>query len=55
MSYGAQQKTEKGNQYRHVKSGGKIQKKFQHRRQRQKMKDLNYIPQYNRYEAGWGD
>lgn len=53
MSYSAEQKTEKGSQPRYVKSGGKTEKKKQHRRIRQKMKNLNYVPQYNRYEAGW--
>lgn len=55
MSYGAQQKTEKGSQSKYGKSSGKIQKKFQHRRMRQKMKDNSFTPHYNRYEAGWGD
>jgi hypothetical protein len=53
MSYSAQQKTEKGSQPRCCKSGGKISKKFQHKRLRRKMKDLDYVPKYNRYEAGW--
>jgi hypothetical protein len=54
MAYGAQQITEKGNQPRWVrKSPGKINKKFQHRRMRQRMKDLNFVPHYNRYEGGW--
>lgn len=53
MSYSAEQKTEKGSQSKLSKGAGKINKKFQHRRMRNKMKDLDFVPKYNRYEAGW--
>lgn len=55
MSYSAQQKTEKGHQPRYGKSGRKINKKFQRRRMRNKMKKIDFVPHYNRYEAGWED
>lgn len=53
MSYSAQQKTEKGSQPKYVKGSGKVNKKFQHKRMRNKMKNLEFTPHYNRYEAGW--
>lgn len=55
MSYSAMQITECGNQPRHGKPKKKFAKKCQHRRIRRKMKDLNFVPQYNRFEAGWVD
>lgn len=55
MAYGAEQITEKGNQPRHGKPKHKLAKKMHHRRIRNKMKDLNYVPKYNRYEKGWVD
>lgn len=54
MSYGAQQIMEKGHYGKyHKKPKGKVNKKFQHRRMRNKMKNFDFVPQYNRYEAGW--
>lgn len=55
MSYGFEQIKEKGNQPRHVNKGRavKIQKKNRHRWMRQKMKDPDFVPQNNRYTAGW--
>lgn len=54
MSYSAEQVKEKGHYSKyHKKVPKKTNKKFQHRRMRQKMKDLDFVPQYNRYEAGW--
>lgn len=54
MSYSAEQITEKGSQPKFVKKrAGKTNKKFQHKRIRRKMKNPDYVPQYNRYEAGW--
>lgn len=57
MSYGAEQIVEKGNQPKYVSKGksAKIQKNNQHRYIRQKMKNLDYVPQYNRYKGGWVD
>ena len=53
MSYGAEQIVSKGSQSKFVSKGksAKIQKNNHHRWMRQKMKDLNFIPQYNRYKG----
>ncbi len=54
MSYSAAQITEKGNQPRNVKkSPHKTNKKFQHRRMRQAMKKLDFVPHFHKYESGF--
>jgi hypothetical protein len=55
MSYSVEQITEKGNQPRHVSKGrsAKTQKKNRHRWMRQKLKNLDFVPQHNRYTGGW--
>jgi len=57
MSYGAEQMVEKGNQSRHGRKGkyGRFQKKSRHRYMRQRLKNPDFVPQYNRYQAGWFD
>lgn len=54
MSYSAEQ-IEKGCTKQIAgKKSRKYYKKCQHRRLRRKIKaDINFVPQYNRYEAGW--
>jgi hypothetical protein len=54
MSYSAQQITEKGKQPRYIKKAkNKLNKKFHHRRMRQKMKNIDFHQQYNRFDGGW--
>ena len=55
MSYSAQQ-IERQALKRHkiVVGSCKYHKKCQHRRLRRKMRaDLEFVPQYNRYDGGW--
>jgi hypothetical protein len=54
MSYSAPQITEKGKQPRFVKKAkNKRYKKMYHRRMRQKMKQIDFVPQFNRFDGGW--
>ena len=56
MSYSAPQITEKGKQPRFVKkSKNKLIKKFRNRRMRQQMKNIDFVPQGNRFDGGWED
>lgn len=57
MSYGTEQIKENGSNSRFGKGKGgvRFQKKARHKWMRQKMKDKNFIPQYNRFQAGWYD